>query len=237
VTSDAGGQPYDADLMAAVAELGTVLRELVDASVLTTVPAGELRAAAAEARGAVARLTADRRPVNRMPLLDDPAAARRVYNPVTGVGSALAPPLTIRPTEDGVVAGATLGPAYEGPPGYVHGGVSSLLLDQVLAAAVLAAGLWGMTARLELAYHRPVPLRTPLTLRAQVTEHRGRRTTATGGIALVDDPDQPLVEARGQWVTPRAEVVADYFGAIPDASGQYGPAGRPADATTAGSGA
>ena len=37
MTSDAGGQPYDADLMAAVTELGTALRELVDASVLTTV--------------------------------------------------------------------------------------------------------------------------------------------------------------------------------------------------------
>ena len=47
MTSDAGGQPYDADLMAAVTELGTALRELVDASVLTTVPADRLRAAAA----------------------------------------------------------------------------------------------------------------------------------------------------------------------------------------------
>ncbi len=50
MTSDAGGQPYDADLMAAVTELGTALRDLVDASVLTTVPADELRAAAADAR-------------------------------------------------------------------------------------------------------------------------------------------------------------------------------------------
>jgi hypothetical protein len=47
VDSDAGGQPYDADLMTAVTELGTALRDLVSASVLTTVPADELRAAAA----------------------------------------------------------------------------------------------------------------------------------------------------------------------------------------------
>ena len=185
MTSDAGGQPYDADLMAAVTELGTALRDLVDASVTTTVPADELRAAAADARAATARLAGAQRPTNQIPALDDPVVFRRVYNPVSGVGSALAPPLTIRQTGDGVVAEVTMGPAYEGPPGYVHGGVSSLLMDQLLGTAVLAAGLWGMTAQLELAYHRPVPLETPLVLRAQVTEHRGRRTTATGSIALV----------------------------------------------------
>ncbi len=237
MTSDAGGQPADADLLAAVTELATALRDLVDASVLTAVPAEELRAAAADVRGTVARLSADRRPADQLPLLDDPAVFRRVYNPVTGIGSALAPPVTVRPSDDGVLAEATLGPAYEGPPGFVHGGVSSLLLDQLLGTAVLAAGLWGMTARLELAYHRPVPLRTPLVLRAQVTEHRGRRTTATGGIALADDPGTPLVEARGQWVTPRPELVAEYFGAISDASGPYAPPPRPTDATAPGRGA
>lgn len=231
MTSDASGQPYDADLMAAVTELGTALRDLVDASVRTTVPADELRAAAADARAVTTRLAAARRPVTQLPVLDDPLVFRRVYNPVSGVGSALAPPVTIRRVEGGVVAEATLGPAYEGPPGYVHGGMSSLLLDQLLGTTVLAAGLWGMTAQLELDYHRPVPLGTPLVLRAQVTEHRGRRTTATGSIALAGDPDRPLVEARGLWVTPRADLVADYFGAITNASGQYAPPGQPTDAT------
>jgi acyl-coenzyme A thioesterase PaaI-like protein len=231
VDSDAGGQPHDADLMAAVTELGTALRDLVDASVLTTVPADELRAAAADARVVTARLTAARRPSNQLPVLDDPVVFRRVHNPVTGVGSALAPPLHIRRADGGLVAEAELGPAYEGPPGYVHGGVSSLLMDQLLGSAVIAAGLWGMTAQLELSYHRPVPLDTPLVLRARVVESRGRRTTATGTIALADEPDRPLVEARGLWVTPREEVREAYFGSITNASGQYAAPGRPTDAT------
>jgi acyl-coenzyme A thioesterase PaaI-like protein len=231
VHSDTGGQPDDADLMSAVTELGTALRELVDASVLTTVPADELRAVAADARAAAARLTADRRPVNQLPVLDDPVAFRRVYNPVTGVGSALAPPVDIRRADGGLVAETALGPAYEGPPGYVHGGVSSLLMDQLLGSAVIAAGLWGMTAQLELDYHRPVPLDTPLVLRARVDGNQGRRTTATGTIALADEPGSPLVEARGVWVTPREEVREAYFGSITDASGQYAAPGRPTDAT------
>ncbi|MGY1762484.1 PaaI family thioesterase [Geodermatophilus sp. SYSU D00779] len=231
MTSDAGGQPYDADLMAAVTELGTALRELVDASVLTTVPAEQLRAAAADARAVTARLAAAQRPVTQLPVLDDPLVFRRVYNPVSGVGSALAPPVRIRRVEGGVVGEALLGPAYEGPPGYVHGGMSSLLMDQLLGSAAIAAGLWGMTVRLEVDYRRPVPLSTPLTMRAQVTEAAGRKCVVTGTIATTAAPDRTLVEARGVFVMPREELRADYFGAITDASGQHRPPGRPTDAT------
>jgi acyl-coenzyme A thioesterase PaaI-like protein len=231
VTSDAGGQPYDTDLMAAVTELGTALRELVDASVLTTLPADQLRAAAADARAVTARLAAAQRPVTQLPVLDDPLVFRRVYNPVSGVGSALAPPVRIRRVEGGVVGEALLGPAYEGPPGYVHGGMSSLLMDQLLGSAAIAAGLWGMTVRLEVDYRRPVPLSTPLTMRAQVTEAAGRKCVVTGTIATAAAPDRTLVEARGVFVMPREEARADYFGAITDASGQHRPPGRPTDAT------
>jgi acyl-coenzyme A thioesterase PaaI-like protein len=231
VTSDAGGQPYDADLMAAVTELGTALRELVDASVLTTVPADELRAAAADVRAVTARLAVAQRPATQLPVLDDPLVFRRVYNPVSGVGSALAPPVRIRRVEGGVVGEALLGPAYEGPPGYVHGGISSLLMDQLLGSAAIAAGLWGMTVRLELDYRRPVPLSTPLTLRAQVTEAAGRKCVVTGTVATATSPDRTLVEARGVFVMPRQELHADYFGAITDASGRHRPPGRPTDAT------
>jgi acyl-coenzyme A thioesterase PaaI-like protein len=231
VDSDAGGQPYDADLMAAVTELGSALRELVDASVRTTVPAAELRAAAAEVRATATRLAAARRPPTQLPVLDDPLVFRRVYNPVSGVGSALAPPLRIRRTHDGVLAEATLGMAYEGPPGYVHGGMSSLLMDQLLGSAAIAAGMWGMTVRLEVDYRRPVPLSTPLVLRARVVEAAGRKCVVTGTIATAEAPDRSLVAASGVFVMPREELHADYFGAITDASGRHAPPGRPTDAT------
>ena len=219
------------DLLAAVTELGGALRELVDASVTTTVAPAELRAGAATAREVTARLSASRRGRDQLPALDDPVQFRRVFNPVTGVGSALAPPLTVRRTADGVVAEATLGLPYEGPPSYVHGGMSALLMDQLLAAAAIAAGLWGMTARLELDYRRPVPLETPLLLRAAVTASTGRKVVVTGTIALADAPEQALVEAHGVFVTPRPDRAAEYFGAITDASGRHSPPGRPSDAT------
>jgi acyl-coenzyme A thioesterase PaaI-like protein len=220
-----------ADLLAAVTELGSALRALVDASVSTTVDPVELRAAAATAREVATVLAADRRTRDQLPALDDPAQFRRVYNPVSGVGSALAPPLTIRRVDGGVEAEATLGLPYEGPPSYVHGGISALLLDQVLSSAAHAAGLWGMTGRLELDYRRPVPLMTRLLLRAAVGGSRGRRVAITGSIALAELPDQALVQASGMWVTPRPEQVEEYFSSITDASGRPSRPRRPDDAT------
>ncbi len=222
---------FDADLMAAVTELGGALREMVDASVRTTVGAAGLRAAARTVREATTGLTTARRTASQLPVLDDPITFRRVYSPVTGVGSAIAPPLVVRRQGGEVVAEATLGLAYEGPPSYLHGGMSALFMDQLLGAAAIAAGLWGMTARLELDYRGPVPLETLLVLRARVVENAGRRSTVTGEIARAVAPGEHLVRARGVFVTPRPEKAAAYFGAITDAAGHHRPPGRPTDAT------
>ncbi|WP_138734976.1 PaaI family thioesterase [Modestobacter excelsi] len=221
----------EAELLAAVTELGAALRELVAVSVTTTVGPAELRAAAAQARAAAAGLAVSRRSRDQLPALDDPAQFRRVYNPVSGVGSALAPPLAIRRVDGGVEAETTLGLPYEGPPSYVHGGMSALLLDQVLSSAAHAAGLWGMTGRLELDYRRPVPLETALLLRAAVGGRHGRRVTISGSIALAERPDDALVQARGMWVTPRPQQVEEYFRSITDAAGRPSRPGRPSDAT------
>ena len=225
------GTDFDPELMAAVVELGTAVRGLVDATVRTTVEATELRSAAGAVREVTDRLTAAQRPASQLPALDDPIAFRRVFSPVTGVGSGIAPPLAIRQHGDAVVAEATLGLAYEGPPGYLHGGMSALFMDQLLGAAAIAAGLWGMTAHLELDYRGPVPLDTPLVMRARVTENAGRKTGIAGEIALASAPDRSLVQARGLFVTPRPEQSEAYFGSITDASGQHRPPGRPTDAT------
>jgi acyl-coenzyme A thioesterase PaaI-like protein len=235
VTTNDSASPYDADLMAAVADLGTALRGLIEASVITTVAPSELRAAAELVRAATPYVAASRRPASQLPSLDDPASGRRIYNPVSGIGSPLAPPLAIRRIEGGrpgeVAAEATIGVAYEGPPSYLHGGMSALFMDQMLGAAAGAAGLWGMTARLELDYRRPVPLETRLVLRAGVTENSGRKTELTGTIATAAEPGTTLVEARGIFVQPRPELAAAYFGSITDAAGRHTPPRRPSDAT------
>jgi acyl-coenzyme A thioesterase PaaI-like protein len=230
VSNDHGTIPH-AEPLAAAIDLGTALRELIEVSVTTTVPAGEVRATADLVRQVTERLAVARRPVSQLPALDDITKGRRVFNPVTGAGSALAPPLVVRREADGVVGEATLGVAYEGPPSFVHGGMSALLMDQLLGSAAAAADLWGMTAHLELDYRGPLPLEKKLVLRASVVESTGRKSVITGTIALAEAPDRVLVEARGVFVMPRPEKVEAYFGAITDAAGRHTPPSRPSDAT------
>lgn len=105
------------------------------------------------------------------------------HDPVTGPENAIAPPLHIAGRADGSVAGeVTLGLAYQGPPGHVHGGVSALLLDHALGVANHWAGLSGMTAQLTLRYHRPTPLFEPLTVTGSQVGAEGRKIRTIGAI-------------------------------------------------------
>ena len=149
---------------------------------------------------------------------------------VSGSASALAPPLVLRREAGGLVGETTLGVAYEGPPSYVHGGMSALLMDQVLGDTAAVAGVWGMTVHLELDYRGPLPIGERLVLRGRVAESEGRKSLIVGTIALASAPDDALVEARGLFVAPRPEKLAAYFGGITDAAGEHRTPDRPGDA-------
>jgi len=201
------------DRREAIAELGDALRDLVEQAVRTEAPADELRQVTADLRRAARPLAVHEREGLRTPSADDLLGGVRMYNPVTGVGSALAPPLRID-LVDGVAIGAcTLGSAFEGPPTYAHGGVSAQLLDQLLGYVASATGSAGMTVRLETRYHAPIPLRTPLHLTARVTAVDGRKTTAHGVITTAARPGDLLVEATGAFVAPRPDQSRRLFGA------------------------
>ena len=76
--------------------------------------------------------------------------------------------------------------------------MSALLMDQVLGDAAAAAGVWGMTAHLELDYRGPLPLETPLVLRGRVAESDGRKSVDhRHDRPAPTAPDEVLVEARG----------------------------------------
>ena len=204
---------------AAIAELGDALRELVGQASATEIPGGVLRQVAAQVRQAAAVLGQRTRTRAELPGADDVGGGFRMYNPVTGRGSALAPPLRIEVAGQGVAGTCTLGLAFEGPPAYAHGGVSAMLLDQLLGYAASAAGHPGMTVSLETRYRAPVPLQTPLHLTAEVSEVSGRHVTALGVIATAAQPGTVLVEATGGFVALRPDQAARMFGGIrPDAT-------------------
>lgn len=205
---------------ATIIELGDALRELVEDAVNTEVGADELRQVAAMARTASQALRARGRKLAELPSADDLLGGIRLYNPVTGDGSPLAPPLRIEVVDGVVVGTCSLGRAFEGPPTYAHGGVSAMLLDQLLGYAASAAGHPGMTIQLDTSYRAPVPLCTPLRLAAEVTDVDGRRVTLKGTIATAAEPGKALVRATGTFLTLRPERAAQLFGLVrhPDAT-------------------
>ena len=173
-----------------------VVRELVDATIRTQVDEAEARAIQDELEGIVARM--------RTRQLDGPYAlnnrGRHWGNTVVGLRNAVAPPLHIdRESTGRVWSSFHLGAAYEGPPGLVHGGVSALVLDQLLGEAAGAGGRPGMTATLTLTYRRATPL-GDLRGEAWIERTEGIKTWARGALT---GPEGVTVEAEGLFILPR----------------------------------
>lgn len=215
--SNGSDDPTLRDRRQAIDVLGEALRRLVENTATTEMPAADLLLAAERIRAAADDLAGRVRRRDQLPSADDLLAGIRMFNPVTGTGSGLAAPLRIdlvesSPATRGVVTGScTLGLAFEGPPTYAHGGMSSLLLDQMLGYAASAAGHPGLTVDLVIRYRRPVPLQTPLRLRAAFVGVDGPIVTAEGSMATEAEPEVVLVEATGTFKQLRPDQAARLF--------------------------
>ncbi|GAA4615449.1 PaaI family thioesterase [Saccharopolyspora hordei] len=198
----------------AARELGAALRELTDAAVTTEVDTATLTEVAEQVRALVPPLAAARRTRGEPATVDGGGRGSRTYSPAVGPGNPIAPPMRVEVVDGTAIGRCTLGLAYEGPPSYGHGGISALLLDQILGHVHATRGKAGMTVKLDLRYRRPVPLLTPLRIVGQVERVDGRWTEAFATISTEEDPDTVLVEARGVFVVPNAEQAARLFGGL-----------------------
>lgn len=89
--------------------------------------------------------------------------------------------------DDGLLTSEfTLNEAHQGPPGYTHGGASAAILDEAMGLVVWAAGYKVAAANLEINYHRPLPLKQPLTLEARIEKIEERKIFSKGEIKLAD---------------------------------------------------
>ncbi|MDN5901327.1 MAG: PaaI family thioesterase [Brachybacterium sp.] len=174
-------------------------RELVDAVIRSTIDDEELGEISTQIETLTARLrTSQIEGSFGVALSGD--EVRNHGNAVVGLRNAIAPPLEVLKTDEGRAwADFTLGAAYEGPPGLVHGGVSALLLDQVFGEAAAAGGSPGMTGTLTLRYRRGTPLGN-LHAEARIDRVEGVKTFVTG---FIGDADGPTVEAEGIFILPK----------------------------------
>lgn len=185
---------------AAYAPIADALRELAAVSIRTTV-APEVAAEAAERlREVHAMLSSEVGGASYGVRFSKDGVGRPWGNAVVGLRNPVAPPLDIQRDDDGRIwSDFFLGPQYEGPPTLVHGGVSALLLDQLLGEAAAEGGKPGMTGTLTVRYRRGTPL-GPLHGEAKMTHTEGVKTFVSGHIA---DAEGVCVEAEGIFILPR----------------------------------
>lgn len=187
--------------------LAAATRSIIAELVSSTAPDEELAAAAALVEQASARLAA--RPHGRSYLgvaeasLVDHHHKFVDFSPFTGDLNPLAPPLEFEITETEVIATVVYGPAYEGPPGCLHGGFIAAGFDEVLGFAQGLSGQPGMTGRLEVTYRSPTPLYRQVRYVGRLDRVEGRKIFAS---ATLHAGDTLCAEATGLFISMRPEV-------------------------------
>ena len=76
----------------------------------------------------------------------------------------------------------TLEPRFQGWEAVAHGGIVCTLLDEVMAWAVIGRGTWGVTARLNVTFRRPIPVGRAIRAEGWVVDETRRAHRAEGRI-------------------------------------------------------
>ena len=187
-------------LQALYTPLTQAVRRLIQAGIRTDADEETIRAAQTAIEAVAQKLEGS--------VDDDPAQVRLAVdgrpvvwgNPVTGFRNAIAPPLLMCEEPDGLWwSEFELGEAYQGPPGWVHGGVLALVLDQLLGEAA-SDGLKKplFTGTITMRYLRGTPLGR-LRAEAAIERTDGYKTFVSGHIS---DAEGKTVEAEGIWIQP-----------------------------------
>jgi acyl-coenzyme A thioesterase PaaI-like protein len=180
--------------------LADSVRRLIDATIRTQVDAATLTAAKEKIDCATRELSATLMPDSFGVRQTGDGQTMAWGNVVIGLRNPVAPPLAINHGADGLVwSDFTLGAAYEGPPGHVHGGVCAMVLDHLLGATSHKPGRPAVTGALSVRYLRGTPL-GPLRVEAHVDRVEGVKTFASGHIS---NAQGITVRAEGVFLHPR----------------------------------
>ena len=155
----------------------------------TPVAAPTRAAATAKPRGTVAPASAGGRPVIDTPTGRFEFAAHNCFACGTLNAGGLGLALHIEPGRCWVEL--ALERRFEGWEGVVHGGILCTILDEAMAWALVAEDNWGVTARLNVEFRRPVPIGR--TVRADGWITRSRRRIIETEARLVDAHDETLL--------------------------------------------
>ena len=140
-----------------------------------------------------------------------PLAAVRSDHACFGCGGENPIGLRLRFTADKGEVRAPFLPAaeHQGFEGVVHGGIISSVLDEAMAWATAAAGIWAVTAEMRVRFRRPLQVGEQTRVQARVEEWRGRIVRVAAELVR-DADDATVASATGTFVRVAAEVEADW---------------------------
>ncbi|MFY9586510.1 MAG: PaaI family thioesterase [Actinomycetota bacterium] len=190
--------------------LADAVRRLIDHAVNSDVPENEVADIIATLEGLDEQLKKHPRSATLKTKLPDFNDLQAIFrnDPIIGTHNPIAPPVMVEKDGDRIRGTATLGSAYEGPPGYVHGAVLAGVFDMLLGLANVASGNPGMTGTLTVKYRRPTPLNTELRFEAFTHRIDGRKVIAHGTVHAGEDL---TAEAEGVFVQLKIDRAVEYF--------------------------
>jgi len=103
----------------------------------------------------------------------------------------------------------SVGEAWNGYPGVVHGGIVTALLDEAMARTALLHGGFEdllVTGRITVTFRQPTPTGKPLVVAARITRRSGSRAQAEAEIRLPDGT--VTAQAEALMTRPTPEVAA-----------------------------
>lgn len=180
--------------------LTDALRTLIDVGIHTAVDDATVQEALGHLEAATRLLQQQERVSTSTLRHADTGRPLAWANPAVGLRNAIAPPMIIEHEPDGSCwSEFTLGPAYEGPPGWVHGGICALLLDHILGeVASEGLSLPKFTGTISVKYLRGTHLGR-VRAEAFVERSEGFKTFAKG---YLRDSEGVTVEAEGVFIMP-----------------------------------
>lgn len=96
---------------------------------------------------------------------------------------------------------------YQGGPGFLHGGIIALLLDEAMGKVSRFSDVRAVTAELTVEFKRPVPVETEIVVEAFQVERNGGTLIHEGEIR--DAVGKVLAKGRGRFVIVDREKYAE----------------------------
>jgi uncharacterized protein (TIGR00369 family) len=91
---------------------------------------------------------------------------------------------------------------FEGPSGYVHGGIIATLLDEAMSKSIRARGVTALTRQMEIEYLLPVHSETDIRIEGHLLRSEGRKHWAEARI--LNEKHTVLAKSKGLFIQVRS---------------------------------